>query len=96
MLTLVWEYPLITKQDVNVLKLTSSRGEPTRLEQLGHVEGNYLKMFGKQLSTDVLMVYQVYQLALSSSTGSFINSCVKNWSKYVNTFNLLPARWPGK
>jgi hypothetical protein len=27
-------------QDVNVLKLMSSRGEPTRLEQLGHVEGN--------------------------------------------------------
>ncbi|KAJ5510948.1 hypothetical protein N7453_003051 [Penicillium expansum] len=25
--------------DVNVLKLISSRGEPTRLEQLGHVEG---------------------------------------------------------
>ncbi|OQD84112.1 hypothetical protein PENANT_c014G07146 [Penicillium antarcticum] len=25
--------------DVNVLKLMSSRGEPTRLEQLGHVEG---------------------------------------------------------
>ncbi|KAJ5655126.1 hypothetical protein N7490_002129 [Penicillium lividum] len=26
--------------DVNVLKLISSRGEPTRLEQLGHVEGH--------------------------------------------------------
>jgi hypothetical protein len=56
-----------------VLKLTSSRGEPTRLEQLGHVEGTYLEIFEKQLCTDVLMVNQVYQLALSSSTDLFIS-----------------------
>lgn len=37
-----------------MLKLISSRGEPTRLEQLGHVEGTYFQIFGKQICTDGL------------------------------------------